>query len=217
MRLIEFAGHTKGPNSQPTAEPLEESVASGIAAELGAITGAYVYPRSITLGQSGVYSLIRQGLQKKLAILGTEPIIAVPDNSESESVSYDGQDLQLTLLPVSSSTAAFLREQFNWLNPVTFGTRTTVGCGDRLGLATPGHLRAVRASLGGAWRPSRGIAPILAQQSIREMARTNRTPTDVMDDAMWGVFEEGWQAGFGADADHLKTTDRKSTRLNSSH
>ena len=23
---------------------------------------------------------------------------------------------------------------------------------------------------------------------------------------MWGVFQENWQGGFGADADHLKTT-----------
>ena len=28
-----------------------------------------------------------------------------------------------------------------------------------------------------------------------------------MDDATWGVFEEGWQGGIGADADHLKNTD----------
>ena len=27
-----------------------------------------------------------------------------------------------------------------------------------------------------------------------------------MDDALWGVFQEGWRHGFGADADHLKTT-----------
>jgi hypothetical protein len=27
-----------------------------------------------------------------------------------------------------------------------------------------------------------------------------------MDDATWGVFQEGWREGFGADADHLKTT-----------
>jgi hypothetical protein len=70
--------------------------------------------------------------------------------------------------------------------------------GDRVGLATPGHVRAVRAT-GGI------IAPIFAQQSIREMTRTGRTPQQVMDDAMWGVFGEGWQDGFGADADHLKT------------
>jgi hypothetical protein len=52
----------------------------------------------------------------------------------------------------------------------------------------------------------KGIAPIFAQQSIREMQRTNRTPQEVLDDATWGVFAEGWTGGFGADADHLKTT-----------
>jgi hypothetical protein len=28
----------------------------------------------------------------------------------------------------------------------------------------------------------------------------------VLDDATWGAFQAGWQDGFGADADHLKTT-----------
>src|SRR4030095_7620012 len=47
--------------------------------------------------------------------------------------------------------------------------------------------------------------PIFAQQSMRENARTGRTPQQVMDDALWGIFQEGWRDGFGADADHLKT------------
>jgi hypothetical protein len=38
------------------------------------------------------------------------------------------------------------------------------------------------------------------------MSRTGRSPQQVMDDALWGVLAEGWQDGFGADADHLKTT-----------
>ncbi|MDQ5850530.1 MAG: tagaturonate epimerase family protein [Chloroflexota bacterium] len=38
------------------------------------------------------------------------------------------------------------------------------------------------------------------------MGRTGRSPQQVMDDALWGVVAEGWQSGFGADADHLKTT-----------
>ena len=49
--------------------------------------------------------------------------------------------------------------------------------------------------------------PMPAQQSIREMTRTGRTAQQVMDDAMWGVFAEGWRSGFGADADHLKTPE----------
>ena len=50
-----------------------------------------------------------------------------------------------------------------------------------------------------------GIRPIFAQQSIRENARTGRSPRAVIDDAVWGAFEAGWTEGFGADADHLKT------------
>lgn len=48
---------------------------------------------------------------------------------------------------------------------------------------------------------------MFAQQSMREMGRTGRTPAAVVNDAMWGVFAEGWCGGFGADADHLETTE----------
>ena len=51
------------------------------------------------------------------------------------------------------------------------------------------------------------VAPIFAQQSIRENTRTGRTPRQVLDDATWGAFSEGWQGALGADADHLKTTE----------
>jgi hypothetical protein len=74
------------------------------------------------------------------------------------------------------------------------------GFGDRLGLATPGHLAAVRAAGG-------KFAPIFAQQSVRENARTGRIPQQVMDDAKRAVEAAQWDAPWGADADHLKTVD----------
>lgn len=101
---------------------------------------------------------------------------------------------------LTSENAAALRTQLPWLKPVTLGLKTSAGMGDRLGLATPGHVRAVRKMNG-------KIAPIFTQQSIRENTRTGRTPQQVIDDAMWGVFQENWRDGYGADADHLKTTD----------
>ena len=110
-----------------------------------------------------------------------------------------GQEI-LWLGPLSKRNAMWLRERLAWLRPAPQGLRTTVGLGDRLGLATPGQLRAVRV-VGG------NLVPIPAQQSIREMTRTGRTAQQVMDNAMWGVFAEGWRSGFGADADHLKTTE----------
>ena len=77
------------------------------------------------------------------------------------------------------------------------GLATSAGFGDRLGLATPGHVRSARR------HPA--VAPVFAQQSVRENERTGRTPQQVLDDAMWGLFQEGWREPWGADADHLKT------------
>lgn len=107
---------------------------------------------------------------------------------------------QGTLLtgPRNSRNAEAIRNVFPWLRPWLLGLRTSAGFGDRLGLATPGHIRAMR-SVGG------DLAPIFAQQSVREMERTGRSALHVLDDAMWGVFANGWRAGYGADADHLKT------------
>jgi len=81
----------------------------------------------------------------------------------------------------------------------TLGTEPSFGFGDRIGLATPGHVLAMQ-------RSGRGILPIFPQQSIREMARTDRSPEDVIGDALDGMREAGWNGLCGGDADHLKTT-----------
>jgi tagaturonate epimerase len=80
------------------------------------------------------------------------------------------------------------------------GLAPSFGFGDRIGLATPGHVAAMK-------RCGSGIDPIFPQQSIREMARTRRTPQQVMDDAKQGAVAAGWTGRMGADADHLKTPE----------
>lgn len=83
---------------------------------------------------------------------------------------------------------------------VTLGLKPSFGFGDRTGLATPGHIAALR-------RVSCGIEPIFPQQSIREMARTQRSPEQVIADALHGMTSCDWTGISGADADHLKTTE----------
>jgi hypothetical protein len=83
---------------------------------------------------------------------------------------------------------------------VPLGLAPSFGFGDRLGLATPGHVAALR-------RAGAGILPIFAQQSIREMARTSRTPARVMAEACRGAAAAGYAEPMGADADHLKTAE----------
>jgi hypothetical protein len=78
------------------------------------------------------------------------------------------------------------------------GTEATIGLGDRLGIAGPGHIRMIRRH---------GTAPVLAQQSIRETNLTNRTYEDVLDSSTWSVFQEGYSEPWGADGDHIKTEE----------
>jgi tagaturonate epimerase len=105
----------------------------------------------------------------------------------------------LVLRGPAAANAAALRAALPNLRPTPLGLRMSAGFGDRLGLATPGHVAALRAT--GA---EERIAPIFAQQSVRENARTGRTPLEVLDDATIGAFAAGWGGAVGADADHLK-------------
>jgi hypothetical protein len=181
-------------SSELSAPPAESEVEQ-LSAALSVLSGSLVYPRSMASARSAVFFLGRQDSHKSLGIISADPAVGGGFQGKSRTVNIDGHSLMLTICEANAANAAALRPILPFLVPRTLGLKKSAGCGDRLGLATPGHIRAVRRS---------SMAPILAQQSIRENARTGRTPQEVMDDAMWGVFQEGWREGFGADADHLK-------------
>src|SRR4051794_11213496 len=82
----------------------------------------------------------------------------------------------------------------------TLGMTPSFGFGDRIGLATPGHVAAMKEA-------GSGMLPIFPQQSIREMTRTARTAAEVMNDALRGAEASGWSGAIGTDADHLKTPE----------
>ena len=177
------------------APALPEGEAERLAAQLGEWSGTEVYPRSIAASRRSLFFLGRRDEKKLIGVVSADA--AGKFVGEATRLPEADAQLTLTLCDTTAANAAALREALPFLAPQPLGLRKSAGCGDRLGLATPGHIRAVRRS---------AMAPILAQQSMRENARTGRTPQQVMDDAMWGVFQEGWRAGFGADADHLKTS-----------
>ena len=168
------------------------------------LTGLAVYPRSVISGDEvdgTVYFLARgDKTNQRIGESADQRILGVlGDGTGFEGTRHEQSGA--LLCPLTPANAAALRVRLPWLRPVPLGLQTSAGFGDRLGLATPGHVRAVRQFR----ETAGGIAPIFAQQSVRENARTGRTPQQVLDDATWGVFQEGWRDPLGADADHLKT------------
>jgi hypothetical protein len=169
-----------------------------IAGALEQQTGMHIYEASLTGVKGALLGLGRTAGDKRLILTsagsGLE-ILAAFAGTEAPVQVY-GFSVRIKTCPLCHANAAGLRRTVAWTAPSLQGVKKAVGLGDRLGLATPGHVRAVRDT---------GVVPFFAQQSIREMTRTERTPEDVMDRATWGVFETGYGEGFGADADHLKT------------
>jgi hypothetical protein len=101
--------------------------------------------------------------------------------------------------PLSVENSRIIRRIFEYANPVTVGSgNASLGLGDRLGLASPGHIRIIKG---------KGVFPVLAQQSIRELTLTGRSYNEVLASAVWAVVQEGYRDGYGADGDHLKTDD----------
>jgi len=89
-----------------------------------------------------------------------------------------------------------IRKLFPFTLPSTGGRlNETFGVGDRLGIASSGHLRVFKKY---------DVIPVLAQQSLRELDLTHRKYSNVIDAASWAVFRSGYHDDWIADGDHLK-------------
>ena len=156
-----------------------------------------VYPRSVNKIGEVTFFIGKKGDEKYLYILSKIKTNILFKDFEGEVIETSDTDYLVKECPQIHTNAIKLQELFNFTKPILLGFENSFGFGDRLGLANPAHIRSLEGS---------DFKPIIAQQSIRELTRTNRTPFEVMDAAIWAVFQEGYKDGFGADADHLKTT-----------
>jgi hypothetical protein len=154
-----------------------------------------VYPRSFCSQNGLFYGMIRTGDGKKLAIIAKKEALL----KDSFTGKLFNHTPSLKLCDPSPGNTLLLMELFPFTRPVSvLNYPATIGTGDRLGLATSGHIRAVRKFK---------VRPVFAQQSIRENGQTGRNFREVIADAAWAVFQENYCEGYGADGDHLKSLD----------
>ncbi|MGD8778457.1 MAG: tagaturonate epimerase family protein [Ignavibacteria bacterium] len=154
-----------------------------------------IYVKSVTFSGNEIFFIGRNELKKSLYITYTESDVKYAPNFEGEGISKLDDNCLLKKCDLTTGNRIELQKIFSFLNPVLVGDKNSFGFGDRIGLANQGHIQSLEDT---------DFIPILAQQSIRELERTNRTADEVMDAAVWSVFQEGYKKGFGSDADHLK-------------
>jgi hypothetical protein len=150
-----------------------------------------VYLESLSRNSRRIYFVAEVDDRRVLVVAGKSP----DDRFEGETLEHE--KLSIQIVETDSKAAAALREIFAFTRPAPVAdSAATIGLGDRLGVASPGHIRLIREY------PAKAI---LAQQSTRELNLTGRTYRDVVDAATWAVFQEGYRTGYGADGDHLKS------------
>jgi hypothetical protein len=150
--------------------------------------------RSVQWLDGGAVMVAREGAQRRLLVVELDTT-GLTGGFSGERIEVE-PGVTARVGDLGHENACAVRELCDIARPQPLGLADSFGLGDRLGIAGPAHLRALRGS---------GFRVVLAQQSIRELERTERTPEEVMDAAVWAVLEEGWDEPWGADADHLKT------------
>ena len=148
-----------------------------------AAAGLALYRRSPLLRSGRLLFLVRDGSEKLLVVAAQVGSVSSLPPEVTQAVGAGDGGLTLHICPCSNANAAYLQREVAHLRPSANPGQAGFGAGDRIGLSTPGHVRALTGS---------AYFPLFAQQSIREMDRTARTPEDVMATAVWGILEEGY-------------------------
>jgi len=153
------------------------------------------YSSSIKSDKDNYFFMVKDNKKKYLVVIAVAAVALKFEGKISEEKKVDENELIIKICYLNHHNLNLLREIFPHLHPSFCGLQPSFGSGDRLGIATPAHIQAFKG---------KDLFPILAQQSVREMARTERNWQKVLDDAIWGCFEVGYEGPFGADADHVK-------------
>jgi hypothetical protein len=176
----------------PLTQFAREEVTRDLASEVG---GLALFPLSFSrYGESGALLAAQEGNRRRLLFIS--PRGDEMGTNRKPVAEFRRETVRITVHDVDSGLLAGLMDSLQWLRPRPNPGRPAIGLGDRLGLATPAHVRAVERST---------LFPYLALQSPAELAASGRSWTDVLGDVLFGVLREGFRQGYGADADQLRT------------
>lgn len=148
--------------------------------------------------QGAWLALVRTQAGKKL-VLAYKGDCALATLCKPVEQTLAAEGLQLSVLPLNANNAAAVRRFVKWTAPTACGSKgTSIGFSDWLGAA------------GAAVVPlfaKRQLKPVLVDYTPEDTAAIGRNFLEAVDTATWGVLEQGYKEGYGANAAGLKSED----------
>ena len=137
-----------------------------------------------------------EGKRLAFAAKGEAALSALWKDVEKEA---DVKDVHVSVMALNANNAALVRRYVKWTAPTACGTKgASIGFSDWLGEAD-----AVVAELFG----KRQLKPVLVDFTTEDSEALQRYFVQAVDTATWGVLEEGYKEGYGANAAGLKTEE----------
>lgn len=155
-----------------------------------------IYNSSLHLYDEKAFFLCKNSSNKFIGEINYDKnfILKNPIENISE-LDLEGEKLYFGLFNTSLENSKKLVLLFEYLIPKKVDKKISFGFGDRIGIGTNAHAVISKKY---------NIFPVFAQQSIREMTKTSKTCEEVLHNAVIGIFQNGFNGKWGADADHLR-------------
>lgn len=108
-------------------------------------------------------------------------------------------DLKIEIMDLNSNNAAVVRHFIKWVTPSACGTKgTSIGFSDWLGLSSAAITKIFE---------QKQLKPVLVECSSSDTELLQINFLEAVDAATWGVLEQGYKKGYGANAEGLKTEE----------
>lgn len=159
----------------------------------------YIYPDSFRFPGEIIFFILKRSKEKYLGAMA--PVQSFDNMELTGQIDRDihiheDPSMVIRIFQRNSINLNTITKHIPGLLPSPLGNNTTFGFGDRLGIANAAHIRTIKKQ--------KGILPVLAQQSVRELIKTSRDFKKVVESSLWNVLQEGYEGKWGADADHIK-------------
>jgi len=169
----------------------------------------FVYKNSFHLRDDRLFFLCRQKTKKFFCEVTYKKDFILSNFIENiVEEKFDDKNFYIGFFECTPENSKKIVTFFNHLMPIRINKRTSVGFGDRIGIATAAHVRITKKY---------DFFPLFTQQSVREITKTSKNCETVLHNAIVGIFQEGYTGNWGSDADHIRDKKWVNIMLNNTY
>lgn len=172
------------------------------------INNYFIYEKSFNEYDGSIIFLFRNNYKKFFGEISHGKNFTFSNPlKEIIKINLNSEYLYMGIFDTTTENTKKITSLFSYATPKRINKKSSIGFGDRIGIATGIHAEIVKGY---------NVFPLFTQQSAREISKTSRSCEEVVKNTVLGIFQNGYKSSWGADADHIRDTKWLEIMLNNS-